>query len=286
MYLPVFFNSKKEKRLQTGWRLILQFILMVIASGLFSLFILPVAKLTPGTYKIAIAQVAGFLGVITSVYLARYFLDKRTFSSLGFELSKQSIGDLLFGFILGAGVMLILFAIEWLAGWIRQPLLIDWKPESLSLLILAIIYYVMIGFQEETLARGYWLQNLSGAMNIIWAVLLSSLFFAVGYLGNAGINPLALLSLIGAGVLLSYGWVRTGQLWLPIGLHIGWNFFESALGFPVSGLEGFHLVSFTTQGPEIIIGGAFGPESGLISFFVMGLAAAGIYIWTKKRANG
>jgi hypothetical protein len=287
MRISTLFISEVEKRLRTGWRLVLHFLLLVLASGLFSLVILPIAKRGSGNSKIVIAQVAGFLGVLTSVYIARRFLDKRSFPSLGLKLSKQSGFDLLFGFLLGGVVMFLLFVLEWLAGWVKEPFFVDWKPEVALSLVVAVFYYVMIGIQEEILARGYWLQNLSEAMNIFWAVILSSLFFAIGHLGNVGINPIAFLSLMGAGALLSYGWLRTGQLWLPIGLHIGWNFFESVFGFPVSGLvEGFHLVNHTIQGPEIIVGGMFGPESGVLSFLIMGVAAFGIHFWTKKRAGG
>lgn len=285
MRLSIIFVSESEKRLRTGWRLLLHFVLLVIASGLFGLVVLPAARRVSGNSQIAIAQVAGFLGVITSVYIARRFLDKRTFASLGINLSKQSGPDFLFGFLLGAAVMFLLFAIEWLAGWIKELSFAEWKPEIVWSAIIAVVYFGMIGFQEEILARGYWLQNLSEALNPTWAVLLSSLFFAIGHLGNEGVNLLAFLSLIGAGALLSYGWIRTKQLWLSIGLHIGWNFFESILGFPVSGLEGFHLVSHSIQGPIIFTGGTFGPEAGLLSFLIMGVAALGISFWTRKRAG-
>ncbi len=285
MRISTLFISEHEKRLRTGWRLVLHFVLLVLASGLFSLAILPIARPVSGDSKIVIAQVAGFLGVIVSVYIARRFLDKRTFSSLGLKLSRQSGLDLLFGFLSGGIIMFLLFVIEWAAGWLKAPSFIGWKPGVASSLIMAAFYYVMIGIQEEILARGYWLQNLSEAMNILWAVMLSSFFFSIGHLGKAGINPIAFLSLMSAGALLSYGWLRTGQLWLPIGLHIGWNFFESAFGFPVSGLEGFHLINHTIQGPEIVVGGVFGPESGLLSFLIMGIAAFGIYLWTKGREN-
>lgn len=284
MSIKGIFRENNENRLRTGWRLLLQFVLLLLMTGLLSLVILPVAKLRGGDEKITILQIAPFLATLLSVYLARRFLDKRSFTSLGLH-SDGAVRDLLFGFALGGTVMLFLFGVEWAAGWLKSP---EWRGGEGGMIVavsVTLAYYVMIGVQEELLARGYWLQNLAESMNIGWAVALSSLIFAIGHLGNEGFNALAVLSLLAAGVLLAFGWVRSGQLWLPIGLHIGWNFFESALGFPVSGLESFHLVRHVVNGPEILVGGAFGPESGLLSFVAMGLAALGIYLWTKRQKS-
>ncbi len=263
--------------------LLLQFVLMLVFSAALAAVVLPIARTYTGDTRILIAQVAGFGGILISVYLARRYLDKRSFASLGLQPSKRTWPDLLFGFLLGGAVMGVIFGIEWAAGWLVSPSF-AWQQGTFPLLVMALLYYVMVGFQEEILARGYWLQNLAETMKTPWAIVLTSVFFALGHLGNEGANALAVLSLIGAGLLLAYGWLRSGRLWLPIGLHIGWNFFESALGFPVSGLEGFHLLTHTVRGPEALVGGAFGPESGLLSFLAMALAAVAIFLWTRERA--
>jgi len=286
MTVRKFFMSANDNRLRLGWRLFLQFVVLLILSGALALVILPLARRYGADTKIAIAQIATFLGTVASIYLARRFFDRRSFSSLGLRLTRRAGGDLLFGIVLGGVVMSVIFAIEWAAGWMQSPTWIDWQPGITLSLLTAVFYFVMVGVQEELFVRGYWLQNLNEAMKTGWAVLLTSVFFALGHLGNEGANLLSVLSLIAAGYLLAYGWMRTGQLWLPIGLHIGWNFFESALGFPVSGLENFKLVTHTVVGPEIWVGGAFGPESGLLSFVAMGLAALAIYFWTKRERGG
>jgi membrane protease YdiL (CAAX protease family) len=86
------------------------------------------------------------------------------------------------------------------------------------------------------------------------------------------------------GLFLAFGYLRTHQLWLPIGLHIGWNFFEGTVfGFPVSGLGYFRLIEQTSLGPEIATGGAFGPEAGLVILPVTLLGAVLIYVFTRNR---
>ena len=69
----------------------------------------------------------------------------------------------------------------------------------------------------------------------------------------------------------------TRSLWLAIGMHWAWNFFEGPLfGTPVSGYPRYAnlnpLLTSTTIGPEQWTGGAFGPEGGLFSVIVRGIA--------------
>jgi hypothetical protein len=140
-----------------------------------------------------------------------------------------------------------------------------------------------VGWQEELLARGYWLQNLAEGLNPIWAVLISSVLFALGHLLNPNVSWNAILGLVFAGIFLAYGYLRTRQLWLPIGLHIGWNFFEGTVfGFQVSGLtEMPQLIRQVVQGPELVTGGLFGPEAGLVVLPAMALGVLLIFGYTR-----
>jgi uncharacterized protein len=124
-------------------------------------------------------------------------------------------------------------------------------------------------------------------LNLFWAVIFSSLFFSVTHVTNPHFDIAALLGLFVSGVFLAYGYVRTRQLWLPIGLHIAWNLFESTIfGFSVSGLEGLpRLLSQTVSGPEIITGGAFGPEAGLVLLPALALGAGLVYLYTRHRPS-
>ena len=94
----------------------------------------------------------------------------------------------------------------------------------------------------------------------------------------------AVLGLIAGGLFFAYAYLRTRRLWLPIGIHIGWNFFEGVVfGFEVSGTQPFHLIRQTVSGPEVITGGAFGPEAGLILLPALLLGFVVIYAYTRDR---
>jgi hypothetical protein len=113
-------------------------------------------------------------------------------------------------------------------------------------------------------------------------VVISSAIFGVMHLGNPNATWVSAAGIFFAGLFLAYGYLATKQLWLPIGLHIGWNFFEGVVfGFPVSGLDIYRLIRITVDGPELWTGGAFGPEAGLVLLPGLLLGVALIYVYTK-----
>ena len=209
------------------------------------------------------------LAIAIPVYLARHFLDRRSFTSLGLIWNRRASRDLLAGFAIGGVSISLLFATFWLLGWLK----IDgfaWQSQSISPILIGLLVVLlinlMVGFSEELLARGYWLQNLEEGLNLPVAVVITSLLFSLNHFGNPGFSWMAFFGLFVGGFDLAYGYIRTRQLWLPIGLHMGWNFFEGAVfGFQVSGMgEGVSLVSQNVNGPVLWTGGGFGPEAGLL----------------------
>ena len=141
---------------------------------------------------------------------------------------------------------------------------------------------VMVGWQEELLSRGYWLQNLEDGLGLPAALAISSILFALAHLANPHVSLMPILGLTAAGLFMAYGYLTTRQLWLPIGLHIGWNFFEGPVfGFPVSGTtDFFRLLDLSRHGPGFLTGGAFGPEAGLIQYPILLLG-----VWLIARYN-
>jgi membrane protease YdiL (CAAX protease family) len=159
----------------------------------------------------------------------------------------------------------------------------------------ASLAFLAVGWYEELISRGYWLVNLSegfelrrlglhGRTSLLVAVLLSSSVFALGHARNPNATVVSTVALVAAGLLLAVPVVRTGQLWMSIGLHFGWNLFEGPVfGFPVSGIPTFQLVRPVVTGPTLWTGGAFGPEAGLLLLVLQVLAAILIWLVTRGR---
>ena len=87
--------------------------------------------------------------------------------------------------------------------------------------------------------------------------------------------------------MLGAAYAATRSLWLPIGIHMGWNFTEGGVfGAAVSGGGGGHgIVSMPLTGPDLLTGGAFGPEASLVSVALWLAVSVGLIAWTLKRGR-
>ena len=186
-------------------------------------------------------------------------------------------------------MMGLIFIIARSSNWIEVETFawtVDGSYKSIGQTLIWFLIFILVGWQEELLSRGYQLQNISEGINLTWGVIISSFAFALLHLLNPGANWISTFGIFLAGLFLSLGYILTGQLWLPIGLHIGWNFFEGVVfGFPVSGLNPYELVKVNLTGPEIWTGGQFGPEAGLLQLPALLLGAILVFIYSKKRSK-
>jgi membrane protease YdiL (CAAX protease family) len=284
------FISPGEPRLRAGWRLLIQSLVLGICLavlGSVANWILDVLSEITYAVLLLIGVLVTSLAVTLSVYLGRRYLDLRSFTSLGLSVDRRGVVDLLFGFGL-AGLMMgfifiTLLALNWIQIESYAWQVEDWGNVAASTLVMLLLFS-LVSWQEELLMRGYWLQNLSAGLSRSLGVLLSSAVFALGHWFNPNLNWPGILGLFLAGLFLAFGYLRTKQLWLPIGLHLGWNFFEGTFfGFPVSGQYHYQLIRQTAAGPDIITGGPFGPEAGLILLPVLIAGTLGIYWFTRSR---
>ena len=284
--LATIFLSPEEPRLRAGWRLLLHTLLLVAVTAIPILgYILAIgfADLTTSSEPPLLTGIQLFVITLTT-WIARRFFDRRSFRSLGFHIDQHTLTDLAFGFFLPALMMGLIFAFEWGMGWLHFE---GWmwnvaSPASVFTGMLGgLATFIIVGYYEELLFRGYHLQKMLEGTNLPWALFLSSAVFSILHIGNPNSSWASTLGLLAAGYLMAYGWVRTRRLWLSIGLHIGWNFFEGPVfGFPVSGLSFANLIRQSVDGPVLITGGDFGPEAGLVILPVIALSATLIWIYT------
>ncbi len=237
----------------------------------------------------AFSQFVELVTITGSIYIARRFLDKRSFVSLGLQVNKQAFADILIGIAITFVMMGLIYFAEVAAGWLTfesfawqnrfSPNRDDWRINLFG------------GFYIRRLERRTALARLSltdpcqrtkcilGCSHLIQPVWACAPWQPKCHLGQRSGNFLCRL-------ISGLWFLRTGQLWLSIGLHIGWNFFEGVVfGFPVSGLDIYHLIRLQIQGPEIWTGGAFGPEAGLIVLPALGIGAVLIYLYTRNRTT-
>jgi membrane protease YdiL (CAAX protease family) len=297
--LDRIFFSPGEPRLRAGWRLVLHSLLLLLLGACLSVPLLIIllafdpallvsyANLRPESLLLAVVIEA--IAVTVSVFLARRYLDKRSVESLGLTLNIQSLFDVLVGIAITLLQMGSIYVLMSQLGWITfEGFAWDVDPTGIVIknTLLFFLTFILVGWTEELLSRGYHLQTIASGINLFWGVILSSAVFSLLHLGNAGANWTSVTGIFFAGIFFAYAYIRTKQLWLPIGMHIGWNFFEGVVfGFPVSGLDTYALTRITVQGPEIWTGGVFGPEAGLIVLPALVLGAILVYLYTVRRTT-
>jgi uncharacterized protein len=314
-YLELFLD-RSTGRLRTLWRLGIQFwAYWVLVQLIFSLVVVAWLVVDSGGRMASggldtlvvpdspavplVSGIVGLLAALLTVWLAGRFLDRRSFSEFGFRLGAGWWLDLVVGMVLGALLMTAVFLIELGLGWVEVTGSFETQggaPFVISLLFPAAAF-VCVGVSEETVFRGYQLKNAAEGLNypslgprgaILLAWVLSSVFFAVLHAANPNATPISTLNIVLAGLMLGFGYVLTGELAIPIGLHITWNFFQGAVyGFPVSGFGDFGPTLLVTEqgGPELWTGGSFGPEGGLLIPAVMLLGISLVALWTRLRTG-
>jgi membrane protease YdiL (CAAX protease family) len=284
--LARIFLSPDQPRLRAGWRLLIQTILLVLFGAGVSI---ASSFLVPLNGSLLWSQILNFIIITGSVYIARRWLDKRSFESLGLKLDKNTLPDVLAGIGITFVQMGFIYILMLGLGWLTFEGF-AWQFDPIGVVIRSVftffIAFMIVGWNEELLSRGYHLQTIASGLNLFWGVIISSAVFGLLHLGNPNATWVSAAGIFFAGVYLAYGYIRTKQLWLSMGLHLGWNFFEGVVfGFPVSGLDIYALTRIKVHGPELWTGGAFGPEAGLIVLPSLVLGGFLIYLYTRMRAN-
>ena len=153
------------------------------------------------------------------------------------------------------------------------------------LLLFFFLGFLIQGFEEELLCRGFMMNGLSKTRSILFAVIFNSLFFAALHLGNDGLGVLPLFNLFLAGLSFSMMAIYFDDIWVASGAHSMWNFAQGNFyGFLVSGTDmGPSVFRFELTGSNFISGGAFGLEGGIGVLIVETLTIIIFYLLYKKK---
>ena len=272
--------SESSPRIKSGWlRATLFFIVSLITSQIFAGIGLVVVLIATGFDLSALSnqeeitnavkgvkfllplKVIEFLSVMLCAWLFIRFIDRKPLKSIGLIL-KGYEKDIKLGLALGAGLIAIGFLILFILGYLS----VDGFSFPIGTVILYFLLFVVVSFHEEIMMRGYVLNNLMQSMNRYVALSISSVIFMSIHLLNPNVNFLSVVNLFLAGIVLGIYYIHKPNLWLPIGMHLTWNFFQGPIfGFEVSGIETKSIINQSVRGNEIITGGAFGFEGSILA---------------------
>lgn len=206
---------------------------------------------------------------------------RRTERRASVEVSVQGMGSGIgWGTLLGVGLFgLVIVNIAFLGNYTASGL--GSPTGAVGLLG----FMAAAAVTEELLYRGVLFRIVEGWTGTWIALTLTSVLFGLSHLLNPNASLWGAIAIaIEAGGMLTAAYVATRKLWVPIGLHFGWNIAASAIfSTEVSGNNTPQgLLDAATSGPALVTGGDFGPEGSLYSVVFCVLTAV-VFMWIAYR---
>lgn len=237
-------------------------------------------------YVPALVRDAARLGsavFLSAVMIAAYrwlvrSLERRSPDELGTPMAARWLA---LGATAGAGLFGVVYAILWALGAVAFQ-----GFGGLSGLGVALAVAMASAVGEEIVFRGVVFRLLEQKLGTTIALILSAVAFGFVHAGNHGATWISTLAIaLESGALMGLAYAATRTLWLPIGLHFGWNLSEGGIfGAAVSGGQYTGVIVAPLSGPPFITGGAFGPEAS-IAAVVVSLGASAALAWFAIRTG-
>jgi membrane protease YdiL (CAAX protease family) len=202
-------------------------------------------------------------------WLALRIYENRRVIDLGFWWNRASMWNLACGIATGVGAAcLVLFPplIVGASHIVRTPS--ETTTAGTVIFVLGLLAAGSSG--EELFFRGYGFQILLAAIGPFATIIPIGAIFALMHSANPNASSLGIVNTAGFGILFGYAYLRSRDLWLPIGLHFGWNLTFPLFGVNLSGLRinmtGYEM-SWTAG--NLWSGGAYGPEASVLTSAVL-----------------
>jgi len=257
--------------------------LPVIAALKAFSFLLPAQ--TGGENIASAINIAFMLGIDIALVLAAWitlrWIDRRPFVMLGMSFSLVGLKELLAGLAFGFLYLTLCFLILRVSG-LLDVTFSGMGSQTLNTLLTYLIVFTVAGVLEEVVNRGYLFQVFIEGTRAWIAILVFSFIFSLVHVFNEDFPWVGGICLFLHGILFGLLYFKTRSLWVPIGLHVAWNWTQGPLwGMKVSGTGIGHTIMVSVpRGPELLSGGEFGAEGSLITVIVS--AALLLYVWKAK----
>ena len=224
------------------------------------------------------AAAVAALASLSYIVLFRFY-EKRQITEMKFSRFGKNAGiGFLTGFVLQSLVILVIF----IGGGYSVI-----KSNQVSFIIPGLAIALSSAIFEEILFRGIIFRIVEEKWGSIIALVVSALIFGFLHIFNKNASIYSTIAIAAeAGILLAAAYIYAKNLWLPIFLHFAWNFAEAGIyGAVISGnVTNKSLFTAKFSGPQLLTGGAFGPENSLQAVLFC-LGAALLFILAAKRGN-
>jgi membrane protease YdiL (CAAX protease family) len=229
-----------------------------------------------GGYLVGVT-VGGLAAAIFANSLSLGIFDSGKLTDIGFPWNREAAHNGWVGLAGGMGAAILVLGIPLLVGLAHMTPSQDqgsnWRT------VLFVPFLLLCGaIGEELLFHGFGFQVLLREFGPYATVLPVGVLFGLLHASNPNASRLGIANTMGFGILFGVAFLRSHDLWLPIGMHFGWNFTVPLFGVNLSG------ITIKPTGLEIIwkagplwSGGEYGPEASVLTSAVLIVLA--IYLW-------
>lgn len=282
----VFFGSSG---LRAGWSVLVFAVMVYLLVQGFALLLNPWIHMSRDG---VLPPRSGFLmelGSIAAVVIATALmamLERRPVLSYGYQGRARAlrfVSGLAWGFV---AISVLVLSLDRLGYLVLDGRALGGRAALHDALAWASVF-LLVGFFEESLLRGYLQFTLTRGMGFWWGALLLSFAFGFGHGHNPGESPVGLFAAGTIGLVFCLSLWYTGSLWWAVGFHAAWDWGESYFyGTADSGLvaQG-HLLREHATGSPLWSGGATGPEGSVLVFPLLALMVALMVVWWGKRGE-
>lgn len=283
-------------KLRSGWRagiflasfLGLAFFLILGAMALLTM--LPIGP-TAGSYLPLVIPfgISAALAILLGGLYSRLF-EGLPFRALGVSFRGGWLAHFTLGCLVGGVALTSAIIVAVMSGGMTLAVNRDSAGSAISTTLLTTFIIFFVGaLSEETLFRGYLLQTFTRSKLIPTGILLTSLLFAFAHNANPDVGRLALVNTFIAGLWFAVAYLKTRDLWFPLGMHLVWNWLQGPVfGINVSGIAEFSpdpVLRATDVGPAWLTGGAYGIEGGAACTFALVVSMALIYFLPNPKPD-
>jgi len=225
------------------------------------------------------------LGAVTTVFAAAFLVnwlsltiyEHMSLPDLGLWWNRASSHNLGLGMAAGVAAACLVLTPPLVLG-IAHLVPTPAEHPSFGTVVFAAVMLASGAIGEELLFRGYGFQIMLAELGPFATILPVSVVFALLHSANPNATWPGIANTAAFGTVFGYAYFRSRDLWLPIGLHFGWNLTLPLFGVNLSGLRMNVTGSEMSWTAGVLwSGGAYGPEASLLTSGVVALLL--LFIW-------
>src|SRR5262249_19418139 len=213
----LFYNNSE---LRSGWRLAIYAGTITALTSLGNSIISH--YLIPGGDRAALFLTREVMDLIIIIFVSWIMgrIEGRTLADYGFPWRRMFRKEFWQGAMLGFATITVLVLLLKVLDVFKFSGLKLHGAEIPEWAVIYVLIFILVAVREELRYRGYGLFTLATGIGFWPAAIISSVYFAYTHSHNPGETPLGLFNVAVFGLFACFLLRRTGNLWMPIGLHL------------------------------------------------------------------